>query len=358
MSGANLLCGRANLFARVILGLLLLAGCAKPGGAPSPTQIAIVGAGATFDYPFFSKAFFAYLQRHPDVTVNYQSIGSGGGIQQFTKKTVDFGATDVPMNANELAAVTGGPGAVVQLPITLGGVAIAYNVPGAPEHLRLSAKVLSDIFLGQISNWDDKAIAALNPGLSLGSLPIIVVHRADGSGTTYLFTAYLSAVSPQWKQTSGVGKTVNWTAGSAVGAKGNEGVAGQIRNTAGAIGYVELAYALQTGMKFAALQNKSGSFVVPSIDSVRAAAAQKPSVTAKDFLILDEVGNTTYPIAGYSWILLYRRYPDGTKQKALNALFRWLLTDGQALATSIDYVPLPPSVSRAGIRALQRQTIP
>ena len=311
----------------------------------------IVGAGSTFDNPFFSSAFYAYNRQHPGVTVNYQSIGSGGGIEQFTKKTVDFGATDVPMNAKELSAVEGGAQSVVQLPVTLGGVAIAYNLPGAPKHLRLSPNVLADIFLGKATRWNDPEIAALNPGAGLPNLPIVVVHRADGSGTTYIFTDYLSTVSAEWKAKVGKSKTVSWPAASSVGMKGNEGVAGQIKNTPGAVGYVELAYALETGMSFGSIRNKAGDWVLPSIASVRSAAAEKPNVTATDFSIVDEPGNASYPIAGYSWVLLYRNV-DASKRTALCPLFSWLLSEGQRYASAVDYVGLPANVESAALEKL------
>jgi len=342
--------------APLLVAATLAAACAgqsgklpQSGGAASQ----LVGAGSTFDYPLFSRAFYQYSQLHPAVSVNYQSIGSGGGIEQFTKKTVDFGATDVPMGAKELAAVAGGAAAVVQIPVALGGVVVAYNVPGAPAHLRVAPDVLGGIYLGAIRDWNDPAIAKLNPAAHLKSLPIIVVHRADGSGTTYIFTDYLSAVNPAWKRASGKGKTVTWPAASAVGAKGNEGVAGQIRNSPGAIGYIELSYAMQNDIPFAALENKAGNFVLPSLESVKAAAAAKPNVSANDFSIVNQPGAHAYPIAGYSWALLYKRYPDAAKQKALHDLFRWLLTDGQRYAASVDYVPLPPNVSGAAVQLLK-----
>ena len=222
----------------------MAAGLATAAGASADT---LVGAGSSFDFPFFSRAFFPYHQDHPDVTVNYQSIGSGGGIQQFTAKTVDFGASDVPLTKTEAAAAQAANGAVVQVPVALGGVVIAYNVPGVSGHLKLSPGVLADIFLGKISNWNDSRIARLNPGVNLPNLPILVVHRADGSGTTYIFTDYLSRISADWKSKVGTAKSVSWPAASSVGVKGNEGVARQIRNTPGAIGYVELAYAHRNG---------------------------------------------------------------------------------------------------------------
>lgn len=322
------------------------------GGKPGPTMM-LVGAGSTFDYPFFSRAFFEYSKTHPTVAVNYQSIGSGGGIRQFTAGTVDFGATDVPMSAKDLAAVRAGR-AVVQIPITLGGVAVACNVPGAPPHLKLSPGVLAEIFLGKITNWSDPKITRLNPGASFASLPIAVVHRADGSGTTYIFTDYLSQVSPEWKARVGTGKTVSWIAPSALGAKGTEGVAGQIRNTPGAIGYIELSYAMQNDIAFAMLQNKAGRFVLPSTDTVRAAAAAKPNVTPTNFSIVNQPGDNSYPIAGYSWVLLYERYADKDKAGALHDLFVWMLSDGQQLAASVQYVALPQAAASAAVAAVKK----
>lgn len=313
--------------------------------------MSFVGAGSTFDNPFFSRAFYEYEKSHPGLAINYQSIGSGGGIRQFTARTVDFGATDVPMSAKDLAAIPKDR-TVLQIPITIAGVAIAYNAPGAPNHLRMTPAVLADIFQGKIGNWNDPQIAALNPGAKLASLPILVVHRADGSGTTYILTDYLSAVSPQWKQQVGKGKTVSWTAKSAVGAKGNEGVAGQIRNAPGAIGYIELAYALQNNISVAALQNSAGNFVVPTLATVAAAAANKPNVSPLDFSIVNEASAQAYPIAGISWVLLYRTATDAAKQAAMRNLFTWMLGDGQKIAQSIDYVPLPSNVASAALRSL------
>ena len=312
----------------------------------------LAGAGSTFVNPFFSRAFDAYRSVAPTVSVNYQSIGSGGGIQQFTAQTVDFGATDVPMNAKELAAVHGGPAAVLQIPVALGGVAIVYDVPGAPPHLTIPPDLLAAIFLGRVTNWNDPLIARANPAAHLPSLPIVVVHRADGSGTTYIFTDYLSRVSPQWKAKVGTSKTVSWPAASSVGMKGNEGVAGQVKNTPGAIGYVEMAYALETDMTTAAILNRSGVPVLPTIASVKAAASRSPAVSASTFSIVDESGNASYPLAGYTWALLYRHYPSPTKQAALCALFRWLESDGQKIAPQIDYVDLPPSVAAHAIAEL------
>ena len=315
-------------------------------------DVQIIGAGSTFDNPFFSRAFYEYMHSGQGVTVNYQSVGSGAGIQQFIQKVVDFGATDVPMNSKEMAAAVAAGGPVVQVPVALGGVAIAYNVPGVSTHLKLSAKALANIFLGHITNWNDPAIAALNPGVSFPNLPIVVVHRADGSGTTYIFTDYLSHVSSEWSKNVGTGKTVNWSAPSAVGAKGTEMVAGQVSNVPGAIGYVELAYAMQNNIAYAEIQNKSGAFVLPTTASVQAAAGQKPGVNPSDFSIVDEGGAATYPIVGYSWAMLWKNQPDPTKGQQLVNLFRWVVTTGQSFAQKVDYVALPATVQAEADRAL------
>jgi phosphate transport system substrate-binding protein len=340
------------------VAIVVAAACSNRQPEPNATPparseaITLVGAGSSFVYPFFSRAFDEYRKIAPNVSINYQSIGSGGGIQQFTAQTVDFGATDVPMNAKELSAVASGPANVLQIPVALGGVAIVYNVPDAPVHLVLTPDVLVSIFLGKVTNWNDPAIAAHNAGAKLASLPIVVIHRADGSGTTYIFTDYLSAVSPEWKANIGTAKTVSWPAASSVGMKGNEGVAGQVKNTPGAIGYVELAYALQTHMSFAALENKSGHTVIPSIASVKAAAAAEPEVNASRFSIVNAPGAGSYPLAGYTWVLLYKHYQSAAKQKALCNLFHWLDTDGQKMAPQIDYVDLPAAVSTRSMAAL------
>ena len=323
---------------------------AAPLGSLADTDIN--GAGSSFDFPFFSSAFYHYKVDHSDISVDYQSIGSGGGIQQFTQRTVDFGASDVPLNPTEMKAANDANGAVVEFPVTLGGVAVAYNVTGAPAHIHLSASVLAGIFLGKITNWNDPAIAALNSGVNFPNLPIVVVHRAEGSGTTYIFTDYLSRVSPDWKSQVGTSKSVTWPASSAVGMKGNEGVAGQIQNTPGAIGYIELAYALENSIPYAALQNKAGNFVLPTLDSVRAAAAQKPEVSPSDFSIVDETGADSYPICGYSWVMLWRNQGDPVRRKQLVDLFSWLVTTGQQYAVTIKYVALPENVQQAATSAL------
>ena len=314
---------------------------------PAAAATQLTGAGSTFDYPFFSKAFYVYNQKNPDVTVNYQSIGSGGGIAQFTARTVDFGATDVPMNAGELARA---PGPVLQIPATLGGAAIAYNLPGITT-LHLTRQVLVDIYLGKILKWNDPQIAKLNKGVNLPDMSIIVVHRSDGSGTTYIFTDFLSHVSGEWKSKVGTGKSVSWPAPSSVGAKGNEGVAGQVKSTPGAIGYVEMAYVVENSMTAAMLQNKAGKWVACTPETVAAAAASKPEVSATNFSIVDSAAAGAFPISGYSWVVVYKKPADRAKQ--LYDVLSWLVgPQGQGNAKSVDYVPLPRNVQAAAAATL------
>jgi len=320
--------------------------------APAAAATQLTGAGSSFDYPFFSKAFYIYSQKNPDVTVNYQSIGSGGGIQQFTAKNVDFGATDVPMNADELARA-GQP--VLQIPVTLGGAAIAYNLPGVNATLRLTRQVIADIYLGKILKWNDPQIARLNKGVNLPDTAIIVVHRSDGSGTSYIFTDFLSHVSPEWKSKVGTGKSVSWPAPSAVGAKGNEGVAGQVRSTPGAIGYVELAYVVENKMPAALIQNRAGKWVACGEDTVAAAAATKPEVSSTNFSIVDTAGANSYPISGYSWVVIYKKPSDAGRAKMLFDVLTWLVGPaGQSNAKSVDYVPLPKNVQAAALGTLKQ----
>ncbi len=320
--------------------------------APAAAATQLTGAGSSFDYPFFSKAFYVYNQKNPDVTVNYQSIGSGGGIQQFTAKNVDFGATDVPMNAEELARA-GQP--VLQVPVTLGGAAIAYNLPGVTATLRLTRQAIAAIYLGKILKWNDPQIARVNKGVNLPDSAIVVVHRSDGSGTSYIFTDFLSHVSSEWKSKVGIGKSVSWPAPSAVGAKGNEGVAGQVRSTPGAIGYVELAYVVENKMPAALIQNKAGRWVACAEATVAAAAATKPEVSPTNFSIVDAAGANSYPIAGYSWVVLYKKPSDAGRAKMLYSVLSWLVGPaGQSNAKSVDYVPLPKNVQAAASGTLKQ----
>jgi phosphate transport system substrate-binding protein len=325
---------------------MLVVACGSTSTPSGSTQAdvgkgALTGAGSTFDNPLFSKAFFDYSQKYPDVTVNYQSVGSGAGIQQFIKQTVDFGATDVPMGSSDITSA-GGPDTLTQIPVTLGVVAIAYNVNGL-TNLKLDADTLAGIASGKIKKWNDPAIAALNSGATLPSGNITFVHRSDGSGTTYIFTDYLSNVSSDWKSSVGVGKSVKWPVG--VGASGNQAVAQAITTTDGAIGYVELAYAVQTNMNTASLKNADGNFVAPTPAGASAAASQVPSVSATNYSIVNQHGANSYPIAGFSWVILRTSYSDAEKGKAIVYLFQWLTsTAGQNEGASLQYAPLPASV--------------
>jgi len=315
---------------------------------------ALTGAGSTFDQPFFTKAFYAYNQQNSGVTVNYASIGSGGGIQQFQANTVNFGATDVPMSPLDISKATGGQ--TLQVPVALGGVSISYNVPGVNGGLKLTPKVLSEIYLGTVKTWDDSQIKSLNPGISLPSNPIQVVYRSDGSGTSYIFTNYLSVVSPTWSSGPGTGKSVSWPVG--VGQKGNEGVAGFIKTTPYTLGYVELAYALQNGFTFAKVQNSAGNFVAPSLTSVAAAAAQKPNITSVDFSIVNQAGAGSYPISGYSWALIYQLQKSTSVGTTLVKVLDWLTHAGQSQAASLKYVPLPTNIQQLARTTLLQVTGP
>ena len=333
----------------------LLAGCG--GGTSNPTRVArLSGAGSTFDGPFFSKAFALYSLVNSSATIDYKPIGSSSGVQDFLRGSVDFGATDIPMDAALLSAYPGGADAVVQLPITLGGIVIAYNVPGLTDeysphrmHLRLTPDLVGRIFLGSVKSWNDPAIAALNAGVKLPSLPITVVNRADASGTTSVFSDYLDDSSPAWKARARRSETADVRA---LAAKSNAGAAGRIMNARGTIGYIEMAYALSTTMNYAAIRNRAGNFVLPSMKSVRAAAAQQPEISQTDFYIDDLGGATSYPIAGYSWLIIERKNPDPVKAAALCSFARWMLTDGQKVAPSVGYVPLPTAVATTALAAL------
>ena len=314
---------------------------------------ALVGAGSTFDQPFFDAAFPIY-GRSNSIDVTYRSIGSGAGINQFIANAVDFGASDVPMNTTELAAArkTGGP--VVQIPVTLGAVVIAYHLPqNGPVGLRLDTDTLSRIFLGQITTWNDPAIKSLNPLLHLPDLPILTVHRADSSGTTYITTDYLSRVSVTWRDTVGTGKRVRWPPSSTSGT-GNAGVAAILKRRAGSIGYVELAYALANNIPIARIQNRDGAFQFPTTTTVTEAATQFPRVSAGNYSIVNAPGWLSYPIVGYSWVLLRQHPRRGAAD--LVKLFRWMVTDGQVYAAQLNYVPLPRTVQAQALAALRSIT--
>jgi phosphate transport system substrate-binding protein len=339
-----------------VVAALALAACGgngSAGGGPSPAgdvgSGALTGAGSTFVQPFFARAFFQYSQDHSSVTVNYQGVGSGAGVQQFTAGTVDFGASDVPMTSTEVAAAGGGS-KLVQVPDALGAVAIAYNLPGVSK-LQLDGPTLADIYLGKVTRWNDPEITALNSGANLPSTNIAVEHRSDGSGTSYIFTNYLSTVSNSWVNGPGTGKSVMWPVG--VGSKGTAGVAGAIKSTVGAIGYVELAYVVQTGMSQAWIKDHDGKYLQASVAGATAAAAQKASLSPDNFSIVNEPGAESYPIAGYSWAFVRTDISDGHKAKALVYLFKWLVTDGQALGTSLQYAPLPQNAADFALAQLK-----
>jgi len=322
------------------------------GSATSSGSVALTGAGATFPYPIYSKWFADYAAK-TGVKINYQSIGSGGGIRQLSEQTVDFGASDSPMSDAEMAKARGGP--ILHFPTVLGAVALIYNLPELKQPLKLDGATLADIYLGTIKKWNDGRIAALNPGAALPDADILVVHRSDGSGTSFIFTDYLSAVSPAWKGGPGKGKEVQWPTG--LGAKGNEGVAGQVRQSVGAIGYAELAYAKQNKIATALLKNASGEMVAPSIESATAAAAAAaaalPVNTDYRVSIVNAKGAGAYPIASFTWILVYQNQADATKGKKLVDFLTWALTDGQAQAATLDYAPIPDAMSKQLVERLK-----
>ncbi len=306
-------------------------------------SVDLTGAGATFPYPIYSK-WFADYAASTGVKINYQSIGSGGGIRQLSEQTVDFGASDAPMSDAELSSAKGG--AVLHFPTVLGAVVITYNIPGVARTLNLSGDVVADIFLGRITKWNDARVASQNRGVPLPSSDILVIHRSDGSGTSYIFTDYLTAVSPAWAAGPGKGKEVSWPVG--LGGKGNEGVAGQIKQIPGSIGYVELAYARQNKLSYAAIRNADGRYVAPTIESVTAAAdgAVKRLGKGTDYRvsIVNAVGKNSYPISSFTWILAYQNQTDPVKGKKLVSFLGWAYRDGQKSAPTLDYAPLPKSL--------------
>ncbi len=309
---------------------------------PALAQANLNGAGATFPYPIYSKWFSEYHKLHPDIQINYQPIGSGGGIRQVIAGTVDFGATDGPMTDDQLkeAKIK-----ILHVPTVLGAAVPAYNVPGVTGELKFTPQVLAGIFLGTITNWNDKAIAAANPGVSLPNQDIIVVHRSDGSGTTYIFTDYLAKVSPEWKNQVGKGTSVKWPTGG-IGGKGNEGVAGSIRTLPGSIGYVELIYAVQNNIAYGSIRNSAGVFLKATLEGVTAAAASVKSMPA-DFRvsITDAPGKDSYPISSFTWLLIPAQSKDPAKGKILADFLNWMVTDGQKMAAPLSYAPLPDSVA-------------
>ena len=315
----------------------------------SQAQMTITGAGSTFDYPAFTKWFQAYRQVKPDVRFNYQSIGSGGGIKNLMNQTVDFGASDAPMKDDALASA---PGKILHLPIVAGGVAIIYNLPDSPK-LKLDGETLSGIYLGNITKWSDPKITALNPGVTMPDASIIPVHRADGSGTSFIFTDYLSSVNPAWAGSVGKGSSVKWPAGIGLAAKGSEGVAGQVKQLPGAIGYAELAYASQNKIPYADMKNSSGSFISPAPDSVSAALATANIPADFRFSMVNAPGEKAYPIAGASWVLVYQKQKDAATGRQLVAFLKWAITEGQKLSPALDYAPLPEAVQQNELKLLE-----
>jgi phosphate transport system substrate-binding protein len=303
-------------------------------------QALVNGAGATFPYPLYSKWFDEYAKVDPSLRFNYQSIGSGGGIRQVTERTVDFGATDGPMTDEQLKKA---PGELLHIPTVLGAVVATYNVPGTPK-LKFAPDVLADIFLGKITKWNDDRLRADNAGVSLPNQPIVIVHRSDGSGTTYIWVDYLSKVSPEWDKRVGRGTSVKWPVG--LGGKGNEGVAGQVKNTPGALGYVELAYAVTNTLPVGEIRNQAGKFVEPTIASTTAAAAGVAKSMPADFRVslTNAPGDTAYPIASFTWLLVYRDQADAAKGRALVKFLWWASHEGQKYASDLLYAPLPAEV--------------
>lgn len=338
-----------------------LAGCKNENAAPplagsqqaqSGGDVLINGAGSTFAAPLYAKWAYRYQQLHPEVKVNYQAIGSGGGIQQITQRTVDFGASDAWLKEAQRQKAPG----LFNLPMVLGAVVVAYNVPGlSARSLRLDGPTLANLYLGKIARWNDPAIAALNPGVTLPAVPVVIAHRADGSGTTSIFTDYLSKVSPEWKKKVGSGTAVSWPTG--LGGKGNDGVSGIVKQNPGAVGYVELAYADQNRLPVATLRNHDGQFVAASVDSTSAAAAQ---VTVPDDFavsVTDAPGANVWPITGFTYVLLYADLKDAKKGPAMLRFFRWGLLQGKAQAQELDYAPLPDAVQAKVLSKLATMTV-
>jgi phosphate transport system substrate-binding protein len=342
----------------ICAALAMLAACGGGGGPVRPPGETagggsglINGAGATFPNPIYSKWFSDYNTLHPEVEINYQSIGSGGGIRQLMERTVFFGASDQPMTDEMLARA---PGPVLHFPTVLGAVVPVYNLDGVDAQIKFTGSVLADIFLGKITKWNDPALATINPGLALPSSTMTIVHRSDGSGTTFVWVDYLSKISDEWKQKVGASSSVNWPAG--VGGKGNEGVAGLVKQTPGSIGYVELVYALQNTIDYGAVQNQAGEFINPDVASVTAAAAGALPTMPNDFRvsITDAPGAGAYPISSFTWILLYESPPDKGKAAAMNEFMKWALDDGQKLAAGLGYAPLPDALVPLELEQLKR----
>jgi len=337
-----------KMLSKVFLVLLLVLGCTAPP-PPIAAPLQIDGAGATFPYPIYSKWFSEYNKLHPDVRINYQSIGSGGGIRQLSNQTVFFGATDGPMTPEQQLAATG---PILHFPTVLGAVVPIYNLPGIDAELKFSGQVLADIFLGKITKWNDPALSKDNPSVSLPAQEITVVHRSDGSGTSYIWCDYLSKVSPEYRKTVGVATAVNWPVG--LGGKGNEGVAGLVKQTPASLGYVELIYALQNKIPFGTVRNSDGEFVRASVEAVTAAAASAAAKMPADFRvsITNAPGKGVYPISSFTWLLYYQNPKDKERARIMVDFLKWALADGQRFADELGYAPLPEAVVKLEMTAL------
>ena len=337
-----------STFAKAAMAVMCSVAFASPAIAQDLT-----GAGATFPFPFYDKWFHEYAATK-GVQINYQSIGSGGGIKQLTEGTVDFGASDAPMSDAEMAKAKG---PILHVPTVLGAVVVTYNVPGLTKELRLDGSTLASIFLGEITKWNDPRIRKLNPGAQLPASDILVVHRSDGSGTSYVFTDYLTKVSPSWAAKPGKGRDVQWPVG--LGGKGNDGVTGQVKQLPGSIGYVELAYAKQNKLPYAQIRNANGEYVTPTIAAVTAAAAaaKLPANTDYRVSIVNAAGKGAYPISSFTWLLLYEKQADAAKGKKLLDLVRWALTEGEKSASSLDYAPIPAAMSKELVKRLSTVTV-
>jgi phosphate transport system substrate-binding protein len=333
---------------KMTTGLAVIGVATLVAGAAAQ-KVQIQGAGATFPNPIYQKWIAEYNKLHPNVEINYQSLGSGAGIRQLTANTVFFGASDGPMTNEQLQAA---PGKVLHFPTVLGADVPVYNLPGVNAELKFTGPLLAEIFLGKVTKWNDPAIAKINPGVNLPSSDITVVHRSDASGTTYIWVDYLSKVSPDWKMRAGVATQVNWPTG--VGGKGNEGVSGVVQQTPGSIGYVELVYALQSKIAYGSVQNMAGEFTKATVDSVTAAAGAAAGKMPADFRvsITNAPGKGVYPISSFTWILLYESPKDKTEAKAMLDFMKWALADGQRFAGGLGYAPLPADVIKLEMTAL------
>ncbi len=326
---------------RPLLGFTLVVFIAL-AGCGAPVSTALTGAGATFPYPIYSKWFDEYHRGHPNVQINYQSVGSGAGIRQLEAGTVDFGASDVPMTAEQLAK---SKNKVLHFPTVLGAVVPTYNIPNVDAELKFTGKALAGIMLGTIKTWNDREIATANPGVKLPAEEIAVVHRSEGSGTTFVWTDFLSKISPDWKANVGAGAAVSWPVG--LGGKGNEGVSGLVKQTPNSLGYVELIYAIQNKMPYGRVQNSAGEFVKADLNSVTAAAAGAAEDMPADFRvsITNPPGKDAYPISSFTWLLVPSRMPDAAKAAAMKDFLQWMLGPGQKMTEALSYAPLPQQVA-------------